>query len=50
MSPRILLMLCGWHRVISFTARATRLPLEATAARFETYPAWNGSRPPDVTR
>ncbi|MFJ9416611.1 carboxymuconolactone decarboxylase family protein [Streptomyces sp. NPDC101227] len=29
-----LLMLCGWYHAISFTARATRLPLEPGAPQF----------------
>ena len=32
-----LVMLCGWYHAISFTARAARLPLEPTAARFESF-------------
>ena len=31
-----LLMLCGWYHAISFTARATRVPLEPGAPSFES--------------
>ncbi len=31
-----LLMLCGWYHAISFTARATRVPLEPGAPTFES--------------
>ncbi|MER6031089.1 carboxymuconolactone decarboxylase family protein [Streptomyces sp. NPDC001851] len=33
------LMLCGWYHAISFTARATRLPPEPGAPRFDTFRA-----------
>ncbi|MFD8328007.1 carboxymuconolactone decarboxylase family protein [Streptomyces lydicus] len=33
-----LLMLCGWYHAISFTARATRLPLEPGTPRFTDFP------------
>ncbi|GGU73382.1 hypothetical protein GCM10010211_44100 [Streptomyces albospinus] len=33
-----LLMLCGWYHAISFTARATRLPLEPGTPRFGDFP------------
>ncbi|MCP2342185.1 carboxymuconolactone decarboxylase family protein [Actinomadura rupiterrae] len=32
------LMLCGWYHAISFTARATRLPPEPGAPRFDSFP------------
>ncbi|MFE9397005.1 carboxymuconolactone decarboxylase family protein [Streptomyces flavidovirens] len=34
-----LLMLCGWYHAISFTACATRLPLEPGSPRFVTFSA-----------
>ncbi|GGP33515.1 hypothetical protein GCM10010278_07230 [Streptomyces melanogenes] len=37
-----LLMLCGWYHAISFTARATRLPLEPGAPRFSAFAAPDG--------
>lgn len=37
-----LLMLCGWYHAISFTARATRLPPEPGAPRFDTVRASAG--------
>lgn len=33
-----LLMLCGWYHAISFTARATRLPMEPGTPRFDDFP------------
>ncbi|MFD9561731.1 carboxymuconolactone decarboxylase family protein [Streptomyces sp. NPDC059994] len=32
-----LLMLCGWYHAISYTARATRLPLEPGTPRFSDF-------------
>ncbi|MCQ4079366.1 carboxymuconolactone decarboxylase family protein [Streptomyces sp. RB6PN25] len=34
-----LIMLCGWYHAVSFTARATRLPAEPGAPRFQVFPS-----------
>lgn len=45
-----LLTLCGWYHAVSYTARATRLPLEPGSPRFADFPAAGASAPGPLTK